>query len=806
MEAYSIRIGTTDTDVRQGTDVRPDTDVRQGPSLPGLSSPNGDRISVSRSSLERNGKPWFGISGEFHFSRYDERYWRDELIKIRMGGVNVVSTYVFWNFHEEIRGEFDWTGRKNLRAFVGLCGSLGLFVIARIGPWCHGEVRNGGFPDWLYGQPWELRSNDPGYLERVAILYGQIGMQLSGLLFKDGGPVIGVQLENEHMHAGAPWEMTTGISDEWQTSGRDGGAHILKLKELARSAGLEVPLYTATAWGGASAPVPEVLPLWGGYAFQPWIFYGDAVEHPATPEYIFRNYRSNAVPKTYNFEPSYKPEDYPYACCEMGGGMECFYRYRFVLEPESVEAMALVKTAGGCNFLGYYLYHGGTNPRGRLTPFLNEHAVPRLSYGYQAPLGEFGRPRGQYAMLKPIHFFLHDFGEKLCPMTTSLPEGAEDGGPTDFSRLRFACRSSGASGFLFVCNYQDHAEARPHAGVSVSLEKVDGAVLRVPREGGFSVGRNVSFMLPFGFDLEGLELEYATVQPVSRIEAEGEPWFVFFKPEGVEAELAFASAERVVIETLEGLVDPSSGGAGVVRLPGAGTAAFRATGADRGHRGILVLSRVDALELWMIGSGKDRRLVISSSVVLEDGPDVRFEHEGNGEVGARVFPPLPSSAALGKAVARTGREGLWEAFRVRPEARSLSLGIERRSSRVALVSVEPGSLEGLKQAFLLVDYSGDIGNAYIGDELVADDFSNGAPWEIELTRHRRALASGPLCIKVTPLRAASRVVSDTPMAGRSEIASGESGEIREITSLVSRDVPFFSRTADPGAGSRSRVP
>jgi beta-galactosidase GanA len=182
--------------------------------------PDGRRIAVDGASLRLSGRPWFAVSGELHFSRVDPRLWDDGLAKLRAAGVDVASTYVFWNHHEEVRGRFEWLGAKDLRRFVAACARRDLKVVVRVGPWCHGEARNGGFPDWLYGQPFELRSNDEGYLACVATLYREIAAQLRGLLWKDGGPVVGVQLENEHMHSAAPWEMTTGVSDEWVPAAR----------------------------------------------------------------------------------------------------------------------------------------------------------------------------------------------------------------------------------------------------------------------------------------------------------------------------------------------------------------------------------------------------------------------------------------------------------------------------------------------------------------------------------------------------------------------------------------------------------
>jgi beta-galactosidase len=87
--------------------------------------------------------------GEFHFSRYPRDDWEDELRKMKAGGIDIAAAYNFWIHHEEIEGRFDRTGNRDLRHFTELCARVDLFCYPRIGPWAHGEARNGGFPDWL---------------------------------------------------------------------------------------------------------------------------------------------------------------------------------------------------------------------------------------------------------------------------------------------------------------------------------------------------------------------------------------------------------------------------------------------------------------------------------------------------------------------------------------------------------------------------------------------------------------------------------------------------------------------------------
>ena len=126
-------------------------------------NPQGKTLGVNNYYLVKNGRPWFPLMGEFHFSRCPRHMWEDELLKMKAGGIDIVSSYCFWIHHEEEKGIFDFSGQRDLRAFIKLCKKHGLYFLLRSGPWCHGEVRNGGFPDWIQALPGK-RSNDPTYL------------------------------------------------------------------------------------------------------------------------------------------------------------------------------------------------------------------------------------------------------------------------------------------------------------------------------------------------------------------------------------------------------------------------------------------------------------------------------------------------------------------------------------------------------------------------------------------------------------------------------------------------------------------
>ena len=417
----------------------------------GGTNPTGTQLGVNTVCFTRNGRPWYPVMGEFHYSRCPESEWETELQKIRAGGVEIVSTYVFWIHHEEIKGEWDFTGQRNLRRFLQLCQQTGLMVWLRIGPWVHAEARNGGFPDWLQqDKSIHLRSNDARYLQEVKRFYEKIMEQAQGMLFKDGGPVIGIQIENEYGHCGGE-------------QGETGMQHMRTLKELAQKIGLDVPFYTATGWGGANVVDGEMLPVQGGYADAPWEPTDKAL--PPNVNYLISPCRNDALigsdwgkaKETFIF----RVEDTPFLTAELGGGLQVTAKRRPVVSGADTAALALCKVASGANLLGYYMYHGGTNPVGKCTTLQESKAtgsytdVPVLSYDFQAPVGEYGELYQSYRKLKNLHLFLREFGELLAPAECVFPPeqvtNAEDTGHLRFS-VRWNQRLGG--GFLFVNNHQ----------------------------------------------------------------------------------------------------------------------------------------------------------------------------------------------------------------------------------------------------------------------------------------------------------------------------------------------------------------
>jgi len=752
---------------------QPNKEIYSGHIKLGGKDPSGNNIDVTNFYLTWNGKPYFVVSGEFHYSRYPRERWEEEILKIKAGGVNVLATYVFWMFHEETQSVFEWEGEKSLRHFIELCGKHDLKVMLRIGPFDHGEWRNGGFPDWLYGQPLEVRSNHPLYLDYVKRLYTQIGEQVGDLMFKVGGPIIGVQIENEYMHASAPWEVIDPIQHpEFTSDSSEGAEHLKILKSMAIEAGLEAPIYIITGWGGAPIIEDESLPVYGEYAYPVWI------DDPfPSPLYIFRD--SHAFPTD---EPNHKlPYYYPVACAEMQGGIQVRYDNRPVVPPESIEALGLVRVGNGCNWVGYYMYHGGTNPTGR-HGFSNERLHPQLSYDFQAPLGEYGTIRDSYRYLKVLHLFLNSYGEALCPMGTLLPEGAESIKPEDVDQLRFCVRASDSAGFLFVNNFQDHVETRNLEGVSFDISTAEG-MLRIPSSGSLTVRRNASFILPINQMLGDAWLSYATLQPLTILRYGDLTHYFYFVPDGLEPEFCFHSN---ALRHVSGALSQTSEGERTCLKPSIGREFSIDIETAAGQKlKITSLSRSEAEHIWQAEAWGAERVIYSTADLLFVNSQVEAQVTGDTEIDMIVWPFVNTALKSKDVLEQTSTDDCTRLHVSVPKT-EVGLQVDAINDRKHLLRlIVNESIDGLSELFLNVDYEGDTSMAFIDGGLVADNFNNGQIWSIGLKRFIPAILEKGLVLVFQPLRKGIVKNVSSQIAGRLEFEGEEILTVRSMT-LVSK--------------------
>ena len=765
------------------------TDVRRlnirslGPSFSGKDA-DGHTIGFTTHYMAYDGTPFFLVSGEMHFCRVQPDQWEDSIVKMKAGGINVLSTYVFWIVHEETQGVFRFDGFRDLRKFLSLCKKHNIWVILRIGPFAHGEMRNGRLPDWLYGKPFEVRSNDPIYLDLVKKYYQAVHQQADGFYFSQNGPVIAIQLENEYMHSAAPWEAYTAGSSEWIPCGRDGDSHLKILKDIAQNIGMNVPFYTATAWGGAAAPSDSVLPLWGGYSYRPWIFYSRKGKHPPTPEYDYRDYHNDAQKITYNFEPQYPPESVPYACCEMMGGMFCSYNYRFSLPFESVDALANIKIGSGCSMLGYYMFRGGTTPCGDKVLFLNEGQVPQRTYDFQSPVGEYGQIRTSFYRLRILHFFCKMFQAELTRSVTVIPLEEKDPVPDDPRHLRWCVKIDGESGFVFINNFQDHFHLPERSNECIVLS-LPSETLHFPA---FSLACGENAVLPFNLHMDGLLLKSCTAQPVGKIKNGDEFHWFFMSPAGMQPVFIWDAYNTAAAE---GCPSEEKGRFLVCRPCESHTFSVNS---DAGKIYVTVLSREDALKFSILSDHKTNIAVLSDAPVLQDG-DRTFIEITDDPINVMTYPPhkivlqTVGSDIVSSLSVKKAEKDIFSGFQIRRLCR-LSEGptINKIHSGKYTVFFPDHVFAGHKTVLLRIWYSGDVGQAFAGNIMISDNYSNGNPWDIRVDCLKEALCGEPMTLIIVPDKEDAFVMAETAMAGRSEHCSGATAVLEKIQLIYIDDV------------------
>jgi beta-galactosidase len=155
-------------------------------------------FKVEGDNFVMDGKPFYFVSGSFHYFRVHESSWEDTIKKMVNGGLNAIQTYVAWNLHEPRKGVYYWEGQANIVRWLELCQKHEMYVILRPGPYICGEWESGGFPWWFNKQPMvATRKNDPIYLGHVRDFWSVLFAKIKRFTYANGGNIIMAQIENE---------------------------------------------------------------------------------------------------------------------------------------------------------------------------------------------------------------------------------------------------------------------------------------------------------------------------------------------------------------------------------------------------------------------------------------------------------------------------------------------------------------------------------------------------------------------------------------------------------------------------------
>jgi beta-galactosidase len=155
-------------------------------------------INIDGKGFIIRGKRVFVASGSMQYERVPRALWANRLLKMKRAGFNCVETYVYWNFQEPKKGQFDFKGRHNLQAFLTLAKKMGFYAILRVGPYDCGEWDSGGFPAWLRFIPGlAIREYNKPFIKQLGKYFDKLLPIVAANQINHGGPVIMMQLENE---------------------------------------------------------------------------------------------------------------------------------------------------------------------------------------------------------------------------------------------------------------------------------------------------------------------------------------------------------------------------------------------------------------------------------------------------------------------------------------------------------------------------------------------------------------------------------------------------------------------------------
>lgn len=329
------------------------------------------RLTYDGKSYFLDGKRIWLVCGEMHYFRVPRQYWRDRMKKAKENGINCISTYMAWNLHEPSPDCYDFSGEKDIEAYIRTAQEEGLYIILRPGPYICSEVDFGGLPAYLTKISGPYRTWNPEFSQRYEAYFRKILPRLSQLDAEHGGNILLIQNENEHIMP--------------EIEGRK--KYFQDLSRIFRECGFEIPIiHCNRMFEGTVEGAIECVNTW---------------DDPLPDIAAIRKVQPNA----------------PQLITELWCGGCDAWRHEFVRRsPWEAWQRTMAITLYGAQYT-YYMWHGGTNfdfQGGRLQYEKDYYMI--TSYDLDAPLSEGGVRGEKYYITGLSNKFALSFGNQLCQM------------------------------------------------------------------------------------------------------------------------------------------------------------------------------------------------------------------------------------------------------------------------------------------------------------------------------------------------------------------------------------------------------
>lgn len=367
-----------------------------------------DKITYDNKSFMINGKRVFLNSAAIHYFRMPKEEWREVLVKAKLAGMNCIDTYFAWNVHESNEGEWNFEGDADCGAFLDLCAELGMWVIARPGPFICAEWDFGGFPWWLGNKEGvKFREYNETYLKYVDLYFDRITEIIRQRQLSQGGTVILVQVENEYGY----------LADD--ATARDYMSH---LRDGLLSRGIDMPLITCV--GGVEGTI-EGANFWSGADHH---YESIVKKQPDTPKIV---------------------TEFWSGWFEHWGAPAATQK-----TPQLYEKRMFETIQTGFTGISHYMFFGGTNFAGYGGRTVGSSDIFMVtSYDYDAPLSEYGRTTPKYMTAKRFSLFVEAAASLLLES-----EAFDTAGIVAPKGITVRGRKSGEQRVLFVGSAKEERE------------------------------------------------------------------------------------------------------------------------------------------------------------------------------------------------------------------------------------------------------------------------------------------------------------------------------------------------------------
>src|ERR1700754_2382868 len=478
-------------------------------------APPSHRIAYDRYSRTIDGKPTYIWSGSFHYWRLPSPdLWTDVLQKMKAAGFNAVEIYFDWGYHSPRRGVYDFSGIRDVDRLLDMARDVGIYVIARPGPYINAETDAGGFPDWLVTSAGKPRSTAPEYTAAWHEWMTQIDRILARHQITDGrGTVLLYQVENE-----------------FYDDSEDGRRYMQALEDQARADGITVPLtgnHNSNFFeGGGAVDIP-------GYDSYPLDFDCTRPER-WNAVYDFASERHGLTRS-----PLFFPE-FQGGAFDVWGGPG-YAACRKLTGPDFERVFYESNIAAGSTMQNFYMTYGGIN-----WGWLSSPGV-YTSYDYGAAITANRQLTDKYDQQKLIGYMT----QAVAPLART---DAVASSVPDNPRLRVTARVNPDDGTRFYILRHADATDRSNDATHLRISLGKTGATTIPQQAGTAIhidGRD-SKMLLADYHFGRQELAYSTSELMTQLQLAGRDVAVLYGRHDEEGETVLRYASEPNTHVIDG--------------------------------------------------------------------------------------------------------------------------------------------------------------------------------------------------------------------------------------------------------------